>query len=153
MGKLVLLFIIVPTVELALLIEVGGRLGTLPTAALVVVTGVVGAFAARMQGLGVVAEARAQVSRGEIPAGSLVDGVMILLAAALLVTPGLITDSVGFLLLIPAIRARVKAHLLERFKRAVEQNRVQVRIVGVGLGGSVHELDPREESDTGRWVH
>ncbi|HXV65502.1 MAG TPA: FxsA family protein, partial [Vicinamibacteria bacterium] len=118
-----------------------------------VVTGVVGAFAARRQGLGVVAEARAQASRGEIPAGFLVDGVMILLAAALLVTPGLITDSFGFLLLVPAIRARVKAHLLERLKRAVEQNRIQVRVVGGGRGGPVHEIDPREESDTGRWVH
>ena len=88
MGILLLLFILVPAIELALLLEVGSHLGTLPTLGLIAVTGVVGASLARRQGLAVLRRAQDQMARGELPAGSLADGVMILVAGALLITPG-----------------------------------------------------------------
>ena len=71
MGKLLLLFIIVPAVELGLLIQVGKFLGTWPTLALIVFTGMLGAYLARLQGLSVLSRAQQQMSRGELPAGSL----------------------------------------------------------------------------------
>ena len=137
MGKLLLLFIIVPAVELGLLIQVGNLLGVWPTLALIVFTGVVGAYLARLQGLSVLTRAQAQMNRGELPAGSLADGVMIVVAAALLMTPGILTDAFGFSLLVPAFRNRIKDVVLTRFQKAIEENRVHVHVSGMGF-----DVDP-----------
>ena len=94
MGRLLLLFIVVPAVELALLIEIGQRVGTLATLALIVASGVLGAALARTQGLQVLANVRTRINAGELPADSLLDGLLILIASALLVTPGVLTDAV-----------------------------------------------------------
>ncbi len=126
MGRLLLLFVALPATELALLIEIGQRIGTLETLALIVVTGVVGASMARSQGLRVIARVQEQLRRGEMPADSLVDGLMILIASALLVTPGVLTDAFGFLCLIPGFRTVVKREVVRRFERAVLENRVYV---------------------------
>ncbi len=128
MGRLLLLFIALPAAELALLIEIGSRIGTVQTLLLIVVTGFAGAALARSQGLRVVREVQQRLERGEMPADSLVDGVLILLASALLVTPGVLTDVFGFLCLVPGFRAWVKRELVRRFERAVREQRVEVRI-------------------------
>ena len=126
MGRLLLLFVALPAVELALLIELGSRFGTIHTLALIVITGVVGASLARGQGLHVVRQIQGEVAEGRLPAGSLVDGVMILIAGALLVTPGILTDSFGFLCLVPAFRSAAKRMLLRRLEKAVLEKRVHV---------------------------
>ena len=128
MGRLLLLFIVLPAVELALLIEIGRRIGTLETLAVIVVTGIVGAAMARSQGLRVLTRAREQLAAGEMPADSLLDGLMILIASALLVTPGVLTDAFGFLCLAPGFRSLVKREVVRRFERAVAQGRVQVDV-------------------------
>ena len=128
MGRLLLLFIVVPAVELALLIEIGRRIGTLETIGLIVVTGLVGAAMARSQGLRVLSRVRQEMSTGEMPAGSLLDGVLILLASALLITPGVLTDAVGFLCLMPGFRGLVKRELARRIRRAVEEGRLHVAV-------------------------
>lgn len=130
MGRLLLLFIALPTVELALLIELGRRIGTLETLALIVVTGVAGAGLARSQGLRVVARVREQIAAGEMPAGPLVDGVIILVASALLVTPGILTDLFGLLCLVPGFRTLIRRELGRRFRRAVEESRLRVELRG-----------------------
>jgi UPF0716 protein FxsA len=142
MGRLLLLFIALPAIELGLLIEIGQRMGTLETLALIVVTGVVGAAMARNQGLRVLARVQQQLGRGEMPGDSLVDGLMILIASALLVTPGVLTDAFGFLCLIPAFRSIVKRDLVRRFERAVLENRVRVESLGFQPGG--HREPPRD---------
>ena len=152
MGKLLLLFIIVPAVELGLLIQVGIYLGTWPTLALIVFTGIVGAYLARRQGLSVLTTcAEEQMDRGELPAGSLADGVMILVAGALLMAPGILTDAFGFSLLatpggrMPGFRNLIKDILLACFRRAVEENRVHVHVSGMGFdadSGSVVDIRP-----------
>ena len=126
MGRLLLLFVALPAIELALLIELGSRFGTLHTLGLIVVTGVVGAFLAKSQGLQLVGQIQREVAQGHLPTGALVDGVMILVAGALLVTPGILTDSFGFLCLVPAFRNAAKRVLLKRLKKAVQENRVHV---------------------------
>jgi UPF0716 protein FxsA len=148
MGWLLLLFIALPAAELALLIEIGRRIGTLETLALIVVTGVVGASMARSQGLRVVAQIREQTTAGEMPAESLLDGLIILIASALLVTPGVLTDVFGFLCLVPAFRGVVKRNLVRRLERAVKENRVRVVVHGhTQMGGTVWTtpLDPDRE--------
>lgn len=126
MVRLLLLFIALPAVELALLLEIGQRIGTLETLFLIVATGVLGATLARRQGLRVLARVQERLAQGEMPADSLVDGLLILVASALLVTPGVITDAVGFLCLVPRFRALVKRIVVRRFERAVRENRIQV---------------------------
>jgi len=126
MANLLLLFIVVPAVELALLIEVGNRIGTLNTIALIVVTGAIGASLANQQGLQTLRSIQEDTARGELPANAMIDGVIILIAGALLITPGVLTDVVGFLCLIPAARNAVKRHLQRRFERAVAEQRIHV---------------------------
>ena len=130
MGRLFLLFIALPAVELALLIEIGRRIGTLETIGLIVVTGVVGAAMARSQGLRVLSRVREEMSAGLMPADSLLDGVMILLASALLVTPGVLTDAFGFLCLAPGFRSLVKSRIVRRIRTAIEAELVHVRFDG-----------------------
>lgn len=129
MLRLVLLFTILPAIELALLIEIGRRIGTLETIGLIVVTGVVGAALARYQGIAVLRRSQRELAEGQMPAAALMDGVIILVAAALLVTPGILTDATGFLLLIPWTRAGIR-HLAARWlQRALRDGRAKAVIV------------------------
>ena len=91
--KLLLLFIRVPLVELFLLIEIGRLIGTLSTLTIIVCTGILGAFLARHQGIGVLHQIRTEIANGRLPAAQLADGVIILLAGAVLITPGVLTDA------------------------------------------------------------
>lgn len=104
MPVILLLFIIVPLIEIALFIQVGGAVGVLPTVALVVFTAVLGVGLLRWQGVGTLNRARSRMQAGEMPAREMVEGMMLLVAAVLLLTPGFFTDAVGFTLLIPASR-------------------------------------------------
>ena len=120
MGRLLILFIAVPVVELVLLIEIGQRVGTLATIGLIIGTGVVGASLARQQGISTLARLRNDLNAGQLPAEPIFDGVLILLAAVVLITPGVLTDLVGFLCLVPAYRRQLKRFLKRRFERAVQ---------------------------------
>ena len=133
MGRLLLLFILVPAVELALLIEVGRVIGTPGTLAIIVLTGAVGASLARWQGLRVLRDLQAESAAGRLPTDSLMDGAIILLAGALLITPGILTDVFGFLCLAPATRALGKRAVRRRFERAVREGSV---VMMGGLDGS-----------------
>ena len=134
MGRLLLLFIAVPAVELILLIEIGQRIGSLATIGLIIGTGIVGAALARRQGMNTIARLRKDLDAGGLPAEAIVDGVLILVAAAVLITPGVLTDLFGFLLLVPACRGQVKRFLKRRFERAM-------RAGTVGVSGAFHGAD------------
>lgn len=118
LGRLALLFVVVPLLELALLLRVGAAIGLLPTVALVVATGVVGAVLARIQGVQTVRRLRHRLANGESPSRELLDGGLILLGAALLLTPGLLTDAAGLLLLLPVTRPAIRERLRRRFEGA-----------------------------------
>ena len=102
---LLLAFIGVPIIEIAVLIQVGGWIGLWPTLGLILLTAIVGSLELRSQGLATVAKLREQMDRGELPAQTLFDGVCLLFAGALLLTPGFVTDVVGFSLFFPPMRA------------------------------------------------
>ena len=105
-----LLFLVVPLAEIYLLIEIGSAFGAAPTIVLVVLTAVVGAALMRAQGIATLLRARASMAAGEVPAIELIEGAVILVAGALLLTPGFVTDAVGFACLVPALRR----HLIVR---------------------------------------
>ncbi|MDX1648637.1 MAG: FxsA family protein [Myxococcota bacterium] len=146
MPTLLLLFVVLPAVELALLIEVGSRIGTAATLALIVATGMLGAALARRQGLAVLRRLQRESAAGRFPADPLVDGVLVLLAAALLVTPGVLTDAFGFACLVPAFRSLVKRALRRRLERAVREGRVAVHVAGMP-GAEPWSAGPREEKE------
>ena len=126
MAKLLLLFILVPATELALLIEIGSRIGTMNTLLLIVMTGVLGASLASRQGLEVLRQIQAETAAGRMPGSAIVDGVIILLAGIVLMTPGILTDILGFLCLVPATRALIKARLRKTLERAAREGRAHV---------------------------
>jgi UPF0716 protein FxsA len=101
---LLLLFLLVPLVEIYFLIVVGGWIGALPTVALVVLTALIGAALARHQGLATLGRLQASLDRGEAPTFELLEGVLLLVGALLLLTPGFFTDAVGFACLLPPTR-------------------------------------------------
>lgn len=107
-AVLALLFLVVPFAELFVLIQVGQAIGALPTIGLLVVVSIVGAWLVKKEGMGVVRRAQEQVRRGEVPGRELVDGVLILFAGALMLTPGFFTDLFGIALLIPPVRAALR---------------------------------------------
>jgi UPF0716 protein FxsA len=109
--RLLLLFTIVPVCELALLIEVGQRLGVIPTVALVLGTGVLGAALARREGTQALYRMRTNMSQGKFPGEEIFDGVLILTGGLLLLTPGLLTDLLGFSVLVPFGRRLIKGYL------------------------------------------
>ncbi|MCP4896760.1 MAG: FxsA family protein [bacterium] len=118
--RLLLLFTVVPIVELGLLIQLGRYVGLAPTIGIVLLTGVIGASLARWQGLVTLRRVQAEMAEGRVPTGPLIDGLLILVAGAVLLTPGLITDAVGFLLLIPPTRAAVRQTLVDQFRRRMQ---------------------------------
>jgi len=114
--RLLLLFTLVPLVEVTLLMWLAHRTHWLFTLWLIILTGLVGAWLARQQGVRCVREVRQRLARGELPAYSLLEGLLILVAGLVLVTPGVLTDLVGFALLVPPLRRLVARHLVRRIK-------------------------------------
>jgi len=101
---LLLLFFTVPLVEIYVLLEVGGVIGALPTIGLVVLTAVIGAGLIRAQGLATLGRVQQELERGELPAVGIIEAALLLVAGALLLTPGFVTDTAGFLILVPPLR-------------------------------------------------
>jgi UPF0716 protein FxsA len=110
-----LLFLLVPLVEIYFLIVVGGMIGALPTVALVVLTAVIGAALARHQGLVTLQRLQATIARGEAPAIEMLEGVLLLIGALLLLTPGFFTDALGFACLFPVTRRALAWWGVRRF--------------------------------------
>ena len=110
------LFVVTPLVEMMLLVELGRLVGFWPTVGLVVLTGVIGASMARRQGLKVWSRFQASLADGGLPTDAMIDGLIILVSAALLLTPGVITDLLGFLGLLPVSRALVRRFMSARLR-------------------------------------
>ncbi len=127
--KLLLLLTVVPALELYLLIHVGREIGVLATILIIIGTGALGAALARREGLRTLQAAQESLNRGAVPADAMIDGLLILLAGGVLLTPGFLTDLLGFLLLLPPLRAVVRVWLKHTFKD-------RITLQGMGTGGA-----------------
>ncbi|OCL26117.1 FxsA protein [Orenia metallireducens] len=125
MFKLILIFTVIPLIELTLLIRLSYHVGTLYTISLIATTGIIGAILAKKQGTSVVKKINQSLSQGEMPADSLIDGLLILIGSAMLVTPGLLTDFAGFSCIIPFTRKRVKFLMKGKLRKLITTGRVQ----------------------------
>lgn len=133
---LFLLLLAVPIIEIALFIQVGGWIGLWPTIAVVVLTAALGTSLLRAQGLAALGEVQRNLNIGGNPAPALAHGALILVAGVLLLTPGFFTDGVGFLLLVPAVRAAVIRHLGRRMTVVHMQSGVHMQPGGPRPGGT-----------------
>ena len=165
MGVILLLVMIgVPILEIAIFMEVGGRVGLWPTLGAIVLTAIVGSALLRHQGISTLFRVRENLERGEFPVSEVFDGLCLVLAGALLLTPGFVTDAVGLLLFVPALRALAR-HNLGRYLRA--SGRVEIWPGGPGphasgvhgrgsdiIDGEYHEVptdtDPHEDDGKNR---
>jgi UPF0716 protein FxsA len=102
--KLILLFTVVPTIEIFVLLQIGSVIGPTPTFLLLLLSGALGAWLARREGLSVLRQLSDDLQRGLPPADRLAEGALVLLGATLLITPGVVTDLVGLLILVPGVR-------------------------------------------------
>ena len=124
--RLLLLFTLVPIVELAVLIEIGQHLGVLPTVALVLATGALGATLARREGIQAFHRLRDSIGQGSFPGEAILDGVLILGGGLLLLTPGILTDLLGFAALVPTTRYFIKYYLKTAIARRIRSGSIQV---------------------------
>ena len=146
-AKLLALFTIIPLIELSLLIPLGQRIGTEWTLAIVFTTALVGAILGKFQGASAWKRIKQDLATGQIPGDSLLDGLAVLVASAFLVTPGVLTDLTGFILLLPPTRRPLKALLRRRIDRWLEAD--DVGFVGFD-GGMMGGFD---DHDTYRSPH
>ncbi|MCK5858719.1 MAG: FxsA family protein [Abyssibacter sp.] len=117
-SRIFLLLFIIPLAETWFLIKVGGFIGAVPTIALVVLTAVVGTTVARRQGLTTIRRIQMAQVEGRLPAVEMVEGVMLLLAGVLLMTPGFFTDAIGFSMLFPKLRGRLAKRSIDSLATA-----------------------------------
>lgn len=124
LSKLLPLLILVPLIELALLIYVGIVIGALYTILIVLITGLIGIVILRKQGVAILRKTRSNLEQGILPAEGIVDGTLVLLAGVLLITPGMIMDVLGFVLLIPQVRRFINNQLRAAARRKFERGEV-----------------------------
>ncbi len=129
MLKLLLAFTIIPIIEIYLLIEIGSIFGALTAITLVILTGFLGAFMARMQGLQTLFRIQESLREGRMPSGELLDALLIVIAGLVLLTPGFLTDSAGFLLLIPTTRNSIISWLQRQIELRYMSNRPEDIII------------------------
>lgn len=119
LARLILLFTLVPAVDLVLLIWIGRRIGTAPTLALILVTGLLGGWLARREGMRAWRQVRGALAAGQVPGDALLRGLFVFVGGALLIAPGVITDLVGLVLLAPPVQRAAVRRLRRRLERRV----------------------------------
>ncbi len=125
-GRLFLLFTGIPLIELYLLIKIGQWIGALPTIGIVLVTGALGAYLARMQGSSVWLQIQRKMEVGIFPGDEMIDGLLIVVAGALLITPGILTDVFGFGVLFPVTRTPIREWVKRRLNRMMDRGDVHM---------------------------
>jgi UPF0716 protein FxsA len=145
LGRLALLFVLVPVIELWLLIRMGQWIGLWPTIAFVILTGWAGAFLARLEGTRVLAQFQGELVAGRIPSQAIFDGACVLIGGAFLVAPGVLTDVTGLALLFPPTRRLIQRWLRRRIERGIASGQIRVMTMTPGArreDAATRGLDP-----------
>lgn len=147
---LFLLFVLVPAAEIAVFILIGGFIGVLPTLAIILLTAIIGSILLRQQGTEVLRRIRSDIEGDRVPGADLVHGAMILIAGVLLLTPGFVTDTLGFLLFVPAVRTRIWRSLKARVNTVVLSSAQRRRYAG-GPVVDLEDDDYTPKDDNSPW--
>ena len=149
-GRILLVaFIVMPLAEIAVLIQVGSWLGLWPTLALIVLTAIAGTWMLRRQGFAVLTRAQDQLERGAIPISEVFEGFCLVIAGALLLTPGFVTDAIGGSLLFPPMRAWLYKVLGHRFRSSATPHRRTDDGEGPVVDGDFERVEPEPPSSPG----
>lgn len=124
--KLILLFTITPMVELYILLKLAGVIGAEYTLLIILITGIAGGILSKQQGLSTLKKIRSEISTGNLPTEELFNGALILSGGLLLLTPGIITDISGFLLLIPLTRKPIKKFIKKHVKKWIDSHTISI---------------------------
>jgi len=124
--KLFLLFTLIPVIELSLLIEIGSYIGIMNTIVIVILTAIVGAYMVRMEGMSVMYNIQRNMQEGMFPGEELISAAMILVAGALLLTPGFFTDIIGFLMVIPVTRKYITNLIKKYIKKNMSNDDIHI---------------------------
>lgn len=151
---LLFLFTVVPLVEVFLLLRIGALIGAPNAFAIVIITGVVGAWFARSQGRQVLNKIQQQTSQGQLPANDMIQGLMILIGGILLVTPGILTDIVGLSLVFPLTRKLFVSRFKKFFAQGMRSGQVRVfhTFGGPGPGGFYSSQQQTSQRESPRQV-
>lgn len=126
--KLILLFTITPIVELYVLFQLADVMGPWTTIGLVLITGVAGAYLAKSEGKLIINKIKMELNAGNLPGNELLNGLCVLIGGALLLTPGIMTDILGFSLVIPGLREIFKTYLKRKFKKVIETGDINIHL-------------------------
>jgi UPF0716 protein FxsA len=126
MRYLFLLIIIIPAMDIGLLLFSGKTIGVWPTLLFIILTGVIGAYLAKREGLQTIRRAQEQLRYGQIPGEAVLDGICILIGGTLLLTPGFITDLIGFLMLFPPTRKLFKFFMKNSFRKWIDRGKIKI---------------------------
>jgi UPF0716 protein FxsA len=124
--KLFLIFTLIPVIELSLLIKVGSYIGVMNTVLIVILTALAGAYMVRSEGISVITRIQRNMQEGIFPGDEMISGIMILMAGALLLTPGFFTDIIGFLMVIPVSREFIKGLVKEYIKKHMSSDDIYI---------------------------
>jgi UPF0716 protein FxsA len=144
LGLLILLFTVVPALEFYLLFSIGSEIGAGNTFLIIILTGIIGAFLAKMQGLSILMKMQKELNQGQMPATGLLHGFIVFGGGLLLLTPGFITDALGFCMVIPGTRHIIVTLLMKFFERGIASGNVHVFTSFQGFSSSSQQ---RMESD------
>ena len=144
LGRLIILFITIPLVEIILLIWVSTRTHWSSTLMLVILTGAWGAYLAKSQGYSILAKIQAETAAGRVPTAELIDGLLVLIGGIVLLTPGLLTDLAGFCLMVPGFRAIIRERVKKKF--AAQVGHFQMPTPG-GMGTRPQDAHNRPKDD------
>jgi len=115
-------------IELALLIKIGSYIGTQYTIIIVILTAIIGAYMVKLEGIGIMFRIQKNMSEGVFPGEEIIDGMMVLIAGAVLLTPGFFTDILGFLMVIPASRKFIKKFIVRFLKEKTSSNDIEIHL-------------------------
>lgn len=139
---LVLLFTVIPAIEIYLLFSIGAMVGGLNTLAIVIITGIVGASLAKSQGLAILANIQNDLNRGSLPANQLIHGLLVFGGGLLLLTPGFLTDVLGLSMVFPGTRHILVAFLKSYFEKGIQNGNIKFSTFGQGAGGFSYHHQP-----------
>ena len=122
MKTFILIFILVPVAELGVLLFSGKTIGVWPTLILLIVTGLLGSYLAKKQGINTIRRVQEQIQSGRVPGNEILDGLCVLFGGILLLSPGFLTDILGLVLLLPFIRTLIKPLILKLFRKWIDKN-------------------------------
>lgn len=149
-GRLLALFLLIPAIELVLLVQIGRVIGFWPTVAIIIISGLLGSYLVRREGLRVWRRFNEKLRQGAVPGREMMDGIIVLIAGVLLLTPGVITDFFGLLGLFPPTRALFRRQLARRLEGAARSGDPWIRFGMFGPGatwGNTEQAPPESEWD------